>query len=738
MSSDSGLSEITILLLSPKRALRDQFVDFLNRPETGVFRVVWAEDLAAAAATLGRGLCQILLLDIDDSKDLQPLRALLKSHPDIPLIALTSITEPFWHQILLREGAQDFLVLGQLDSALLSRSLSYTIERHAALRDLRESEGRFRSMVERNADGIVIVDRDQRVQFMNPAAESMLGYRSSELLGHVFEVPLAKNLSQSQTEVALTHKNGEPVHAEFRFVAIEWEGERAYMLSLRDVSERRAIEEAHARLVAILEETTDFVAIADLKGRFLWVNRAGRLLVGLKPGEPASRYLLQDLVPQSTFKRLEEVGLPQARRKGIWQEEAAVLYKGVKEIPVSMQIQAHKSSDGVVKYYSTVSRDISERRAAADKLENQTRILQSILDSMGDGVIVADEQGTFIHWNPEAEHLVGSGPKSNMPSRWMADYGLIKPETGKPFPLDEMPLYRAMLGEASDQVEMISRRESGEDIILSATGRALKDKAGTLKGGVVVFRDVTETKLASEQLKHYSKALEHKNQELQDFAYVASHDLKAPLRAISQISQWLAEDLGDDLPEESGRLLELLHSRVHRMQGLLDDLLRYARAGHQNVPVESVDTASLVKEVADLMGLLPKFTVEAASSLPVFETGRGPLEQVIRNLLGNAAKHHDQEQGKLSVSCSKVKEEGIEFYKFVVEDDGPGIPPEFHTRVFKMFQTLKPRDTVDGSGMGLALVQKIVHSCGGSIELHSEGRGTQVSFTWPVQWQAEA
>ncbi|MDF1661857.1 MAG: PAS domain S-box protein [Planctomycetota bacterium] len=700
--------------------------------------MVWAEDIESASSALERQNCQILLLDIDDSKDLSRMKGLLKKHADVPLIVLTSLVEPFWHQILLREGAQDFLVLGQFDAALLSRSLSYTLERHAALRDLRESEGRFRSMVERNADGIVIVDRDQRVQFMNPAAESLLGFRASELIGHVFEVPLTKNLSQSQTEVTLTHKNGGPVPAEFRFVAIEWEGERAYMLSLRDVSERREMEEAHGRLVAILEETSDFVAIADLKGRFLWVNRAGRLLVGLKPGEPANKYLLKDVVPATTFRLLENEGLPSAREKGIWQQEAAVLYKGIKEIPVSMQIQAHKSIDGVVKYYSTVSRDISERRAAADKLENQTRILRSILDSMGDGVIVADEQGTFLHWNPEAEHLVGAGPKASMPSRWMADYGLLKPDTGKPFPFDEMPLYRAILGEASDQVEMLSRRADGEELILSATGRALKDKAGSLKGGVVVFRDITEAKLASEQLTHYSKALEHKNQELQDFAYVASHDLKAPLRAISQISQWLAEDLGEDLPEESARLLELLHSRVHRMQGLLDDLLRYARAGHQDVPVETVDTALLVNEIADLMGLLPQFKIRTDDSLPVFDTGRGPLEQVLRNLLGNAAKHHDQEQGELSVSCSKVKNEGIEFFNFIVEDDGPGIPPEFHSRVFKMFQTLKPRDTVDGSGMGLALVQKIIHSCGGSIELQSDGRGTRISFTWPVQWNPEA
>jgi PAS domain S-box-containing protein len=724
---ETGQSNFRIFLISRRSSQRDHFASLLDAPETSIFHLFWAEDIKTAVESLICSSAHIIVLDLEASKDLASMRSLLRNFPDIPLIALTAITQPFWHQLLLREGAQDFLCQDQIDAPLLTRSLSYSVERHIALQDLRASEGRFRSMVERNADGIVIVDCHQKVRFMNPAAEELLGWDQAELLGQIFEVPLATNLSQSQTEITLPHKDGQTIHSEFRFVAIEWEGEKAYMLSLRDISERREMEEAHARLVAILEDSTDFVAIADLKGRFLWINRAGRKLIKLESGDPAETYSLKDVVPSSTYQLLETVGLPTARAHGIWQDEAAVLVSSGEVIPVSMQIQAHKSNEGQVKYYSTVSRDISERKIAKEELESHSRILKSILNSMGDGVVVADEMGTYLHWNPEATRLLGAGAKDTLPSQWASDYGLLLPDSKKPFPFMDMPLYQAIQGQASDQVEMLVKRQTGEEIIISVTGRPLKRQDGTRKGGVVVIRDITDSKRASEQLQHYSAALEHKNQELQDFAYVASHDLKAPLRAISQISQWLIEDLGDDLPKESQRLISLMTSRVQRMQGLLDDLLRYARAGHDEAPTETIDTAAMIREIGNLMDMSSAFELIIDDSLPTFKTARAPLEQVFRNLIGNAIKHHDRDKGTIEI----MAREAGDFFEFSVRDDGPGVAVEFHERVFKMFQTLKPRDKVDGSGMGLALVQKLIRTYGGNIQLNSSGRGTCITFTWP-------
>ncbi|MGM0575298.1 MAG: sensor histidine kinase [Myxococcota bacterium] len=238
-------------------------------------------------------------------------------------------------------------------------------------------------------------------------------------------------------------------------------------------------------------------------------------------------------------------------------------------------------------------------------------------------------------------------------------------------------------------------------------------------------------------LRRHVRELERSNRELDDFAYVASHDLRAPLRDISNLAGWIVEDVGDGLPAESARHLELLQSRVGRMERLLDDLLRYSRAGREATRPEEVDTAALVADVAALLCADGRFRVDVAGEMPVVETPRAPLEQVFLNLVGNAIKHHDREEGRITVAGTV---EGC-FAEFTVTDDGPGIESEFGDRVFHMFQTLRPRDEREGSGMGLALVKKLVEANEGKIRLEPAGdeggRGARFRFSWPLRWSRE-
>ncbi len=226
--------------------------------------------------------------------------------------------------------------------------------------------------------------------------------------------------------------------------------------------------------------------------------------------------------------------------------------------------------------------------------------------------------------------------------------------------------------------------------------------------------------------------LARSNAELEQFAYVASHDLKAPLRAIDNLSSWLEQDLDSMLEGDNREHMQLLRGRVGRLERLLDDLLAYSRVGRAQVDIESVDCGALVKEISNLLEVPPTFTMSVAEDMPVLETARGPLEQVFRNLVGNAIKHHDRADGHIDVS---VTDRG-EFYEFRVADDGPGISPEFHDRAFQMFQTLRPRDEVEGSGMGLAIVRKLIESQGGRIRVESENenRGAAFCFAWPKRW----
>jgi signal transduction histidine kinase len=171
---------------------------------------------------------------------------------------------------------------------------------------------------------------------------------------------------------------------------------------------------------------------------------------------------------------------------------------------------------------------------------------------------------------------------------------------------------------------------------------------------------------------------------------------------------------------------------VKRLAGLLDSLLAYSRAGVLATKTESVDTRQLVDEIVGLLDPPSAFSISISGEMPKLETVRAPLELVLRNLISNAIKHHDRPDGRVVISST---DQG-EFYEFAVSDDGAGIPPEFHARVFELFQTLRPRDEVEGSGMGLAIVRKTVAAAGGELRLESDGRrGATFRLLWKKQWE---
>ncbi|MBP2498695.1 MULTISPECIES: sensor histidine kinase [Methylobacterium] len=243
--------------------------------------------------------------------------------------------------------------------------------------------------------------------------------------------------------------------------------------------------------------------------------------------------------------------------------------------------------------------------------------------------------------------------------------------------------------------------------------------------------DITERKGLERRLARHAIDLRRSNEGLEQFAYVASHDLKAPLRGIENLVGWIEEDLEGSLTGDVRTNMELLKSRVRRLDSLLDDLLAYSRAGRADATMDTVDTRALVGELAVLVSPPKGFTISADASLPTIQAPRAPLTQALQNLIGNAIKHHDRPaQGHIRVEA-KPSGGAVEF---VVTDDGPGIPEQFRERVFGMFQTLKPRDEVEGSGMGLAIVRKLVDRQGGKVWLAdgSDGRGLAVHFTWPL------
>jgi signal transduction histidine kinase len=262
-----------------------------------------------------------------------------------------------------------------------------------------------------------------------------------------------------------------------------------------------------------------------------------------------------------------------------------------------------------------------------------------------------------------------------------------------------------------------------EDVRVQVAGN---DEIGKLGRAFNKMLDRQE-KSRKEQIQ-YSEQLRKQNEELNQFSYVVSHDLKAPLRAIFKLSEWIEEDCHAVLPEESRKNMQLLRGRVFRLEALINGLLEYSKIGRVNVPVERTDTQSLLKEIIDLLNPPAHIHIRIEKGMPVFNTKKLLLQQVFINLLSNAIKYNDKEEAIIHIR----KEEVNGCYQFSVEDNGRGIDPAYHEKVFAIFQTLESRDKVEGTGVGLSIIKKSVEDMGGNIRLESEeGKGAKFIFTWP-------
>ncbi len=225
-------------------------------------------------------------------------------------------------------------------------------------------------------------------------------------------------------------------------------------------------------------------------------------------------------------------------------------------------------------------------------------------------------------------------------------------------------------------------------------------------------------------------ALARSNRDLDQFAYVASHDLKAPLRGIASLATWIDEDLGDAASPEVKEHLRLMSNRVRRLEGLIDGILAYARTDKLGGTIASVDIRALVDDVVDLCPPPSGVEVTVRGDWPTLRTDPVPLQQVLTNLLGNAYLHGRTPDRAAHVEVGAApSDEGT--WQFWVQDDGPGVDPAFHDKIFQIFQTLAPRDQVETTGIGLAVVRKLVDAHGGRVWIDSTpGHGARLSFTW--------
>ena len=281
---------------------------------------------------------------------------------------------------------------------------------------------------------------------------------------------------------------------------------------------------------------------------------------------------------------------------------------------------------------------------------------------------------------------------------------------------------------------------NGSYIWIEEIGDAIRKK-GKIQYLEGYLSDITYLKKTEEQLKNINVELEKRvidrtsqlervNKELTEFAYVVSHDLKAPLRGINQLAEWLSIDYEEALGNKGTELLGLLKGRVNRLENLINAILEYSRAGRPTVRDESVDIGKIVHVTVEMLCPPSSISIITDSPLPVILNNKIQMGQVFQNLIGNAIKFMDKEKGIIHIGCKAEKDA----YLFYVKDNGPGIETKYFTKVFQIFQTLTSRDVKENTGVGLALVKKIIELYEGSIWIESEkGIGCTITFRLPKQ-----
>ncbi len=608
------------------------------------------------------------------------------------------------------------------------------------------TEVQVMEILENMSDAFYSVDAAWCLTYVNRRTEMLWKRSRQEVIGkNLWELFPNAIGSSSYEQLMRAAQERQPVEYEYLSPVLHrWLSVRGMPsgsglhVYFQDITERKAAEDklkpkqvADAYLAAVVRSSGDAIIGLSPEGIIESWNWTAERLFGYTAGEVIGHPKTMLAPPDRETEQREIIA--SVRRGETVSRETVRVAKDGHSLHVILNMAPVMDPEGKMVGISATMIDITERKKTEETLAYQANILAIAHEA----IIAYDPDGRITYWNPGAERMYGRlasevlGKKSEE----------IRQGAGTPEEIEMKSLRRtALLRGEMLQGEDMERRQDGSPIWIEYNARAFFDAKGQVAGFVAVQRNVTARKQAEEELRHLNETLERRveertaelmqtNQELDAFAYVASHDLKAPLRAIEHLASWIEEDNGKPLAPASREHLAKLRARIQRMNKLLDDLLAYSRAGRLRHPVEQVEMDALLLDILDVLVPPPEFKITLTDTIPTFVAERVPLETVLRNLIENAIKHHpNPAQGEARVAV-RLADAWIEFS---VTDNGSGIDPKFHNRIFEIFQVLKPRDQVEGSGVGLTVAKKLVETRGGTIQVESSvGAGAVFRFTWP-------
>jgi PAS domain S-box-containing protein len=476
----------------------------------------------------------------------------------------------------------------------------------------------------------------------------------------------------------------------------------------------------------LLASATDAMLIVDHAGGIVLGNPALERMFGYGPNE-LSGMTVEALIPARFHhahvgQRGDFFQQPRSRAMGAGAELFGQHRDG-HEFAVEVSLSPLHTSHALPLVLATIH-DVTERKKAEQALQESEARMRAIFETAVDAIITIDEQGVMERLNPAAQRLFGyseaeaAGRNVSMlmpqPHRALHDgYLAHYRETGE----------QRIIGKGR---EVEGLRKDGSVFPMELSVVEMQLGARRMFTGMV--RDISERKLAEEHNRRLMQEISSANEELTNFAYVVSHDLKAPLRGIGSLADWLATDYAEQFNDEGKEHMRLLINRVHRMGSLIDGILQYSRVGRVKEAHTPVDLNRLLADVVDLLAPPPRFRITVAPGLPTVLIEPTRIQQVFHNLISNAIKYMDKPDGRIDIDCA---DDGSH-WRFSVRDNGPGIEQRHFERIFQLFQTLASRDRVESTGVGLALAKKIVEMYQGRIWLESQtGQGSTFWFTLP-------
>ncbi|MDI6719681.1 MAG: PAS domain S-box protein [Methanomicrobiales archaeon] len=605
-------------------------------------------------------------------------------------------------------------------------------EQNAALR---ESERLYRTLVEASPDAIVVHDRDGRLLYANPSALRLTGTGIGDMKDRsVLDVLPSGERDALQGDIhkvmageilppllmPMTLPGGKHVPVEVTAAPVEIHGSPAVQVHMRDITDRCGHEEVYRLLVdRSLQSLTIFTRSGPV-----FANRRALEICGYSREELLS-FSTEDVIrlahPEDRERLREHISrslrgtpAPPSIEYRVLRKDGGIRWVEQSVAPILFEGELALQSMAI---------DITARKHMEATLRESEEKYRSLVELSPDGILV-HQDGRIVYINPAGMEMLGASHTGDLIGRDVMS--IVHPDYRDAI---RENIRIDLAGEVSPIIPLQVLRLDGTPIWVE--GRGSRTFIGGRPAVQVFLRDITERKRVEDELQVFAATLKRSNEDLERFAYVSSHDLKEPLRAIVSFSQLLDAEYGNRLGEPGVRYIRNIVAAGSRMNALINDLLEYSRLAMQGLRLQETDIRSVIEKTLAI--LEPQIAESGATvecdPLPTVRADDLQLGTVFQNLIGNALKFR-REGVPPRIRISACREEGA--WRFVVKDNGIGIHPDYYGKIFVIFERLHHRDRYPGNGMGLAIAKRIVERHGGRIWVQSEPeKGSTFSFTLP-------